>query len=483
MRIRTTARGGQTGSALATALFVALMLAAVLAAVMVVGVSHKGEVSGSLNASQALYLADAGVSESVLQISSNQGGVVPTDIGSPEAPVSVKDGDFWCDITPNADGTYTVRSTGRAARVERSIEATVAPIGGNVFDHAIFAGNSSADATYDLNLGGEGGQADEIIGSVYSGGDIMVAGDASISGDVYASGGISGYTGKTGAHHPEPDIDAMDYESNHDYDVAALFAADGTWQSNALGGSAYELPESSPAHIFRKNPDDRADDIATTAKDDYFLEDPYELVEAFANPAGDIGHGISLSGFTSTPGPDGSDKVYFIDGNLWLHNYMFLAAKFKTDANQKAKVTFVVKGNVYFSDNLLLGDKTADGLAFIAIKDEAYEDSGNIYLGDPVFGTLNEMQAYLYAENDFFDNNLSEDGSSDVRILGNMSAGNHVSIDRDYIAWDGSTQHSKLTIEFDDRISSGTLELPGLPQPSVGVEGFAVVFWREAGRD
>ena len=36
------------------------------------------------------------------------------------------------------------------------------------------------------------------------------------------------------------------------------------------------MKEESAAHIFRKNPSDRATDTVGTPKDDYFLEDPYE---------------------------------------------------------------------------------------------------------------------------------------------------------------------------------------------------------------
>ena len=46
---------------------------------------------------------------------------------------------------------------------------------------------------------------------------------------------------------------------------------------------------------------------------------------------------------------------------------------------EPVKVTFVVKGNIYFSDNILYQDSAQDGVAFVSIKDENVKDSGNIF--------------------------------------------------------------------------------------------------------
>jgi hypothetical protein len=66
-----------------------------------------------------------------------------------------------------------------------------------------------------------------------------------------------------------------------------------------------------------------------------------------------------------------------------------------------------------------------------------------------------------------------------VVVAGNMTAGNHVDINRDYVDEDGDVQHSRLTVEFDDRISTGALVLPGLPETEGGTAGFRIVSWRE----
>jgi hypothetical protein len=360
----------------------------------------------------------------------------------------------------------------------RSIEAVIEPVGGGVFDYAIFAGNRSQDPNYSLELGGEDAQADVVEGNVYSGGSVSISGDASVSGGIDATVAIAGSSGNEGISRSLPNIIGMNYEANHDFNVNALFAS-ATPQSDPLGGTAWQVPESNPAHIFRRNPSDRASSTSGTAKDDYFLEDPYESLDGFTDPSGYDGQKISLSGVDGNPGPSGTNKVYFIDGNLWLHNKELRSLQIYNPAPEGARVTFVVKGNIYFSDNLYIDDPSKSGIAFLAINDPDHTDSGNIYFGDPDFGTLEFMQAFMYAENNFFDNNLDESGSAEVVVAGNMTAGNHVDINRDYVDEDGDVQHSRLTVEFDDRISTGALVLPGLPETEGGTAGFRIVSWRE----
>jgi hypothetical protein len=266
----------------------------------------------------------------------------------------------------------------------------------------------------------------------------------------------------------------MKYETNHDYNVKDLFAK-ATYKSHAdLGGSAYQVEEKNPAHIFRKNPSDRTADTSKTAKDDYFLEDPYETVSTSSSVTASKGTHLTLSGQDGNPGVNGSGKVYYIDGNLWIHNkniYSFTMWNSKADA---VKVTFVVKGNIYFSDNILYQDNEQDGVAFVAINDKSLKDSGNIYFGDPTFGTLEQMDAFMFAENNFYDNNLSASGSAKVTVNGNMTAGNKVEINRD-----AGNQHSKLTVNHDDRISTGELELAGLPTSTDPDQPWVVATWRE----
>jgi len=401
---------------------------------------------------QALYSAQSGISQTMANLS--LGDV--SNLGSKQALEYFSGGGYWVDVTED-DGQFTVVSTGVVKGQSVSIEAIIAASSASIFDSALFAGNDSGDPLYELDLGGSDGQADEIIGDVYSGGDLLLSGDAAISGTAEATGSITGVAGTEGVVYAPPDLASLDFENTADFNALDLFLAEYSYQYDAAGGYAYQVPEDNPAHIFRVNPSDRKSEYLSTEKPDFFLEDPYENVQVDPNQNGNSAYRITLSGGGGDPGPVGNKKVYYIDGNLWLHNKKTYSFKVFTPESAGMQVTFVVKGNIYFSDNLFYNNKNKDAVAFIALKDDTVADSGNIYFGDPEFGTLKEMNAYMYAEGDFHDFNLDASGSTDVLVHGMMSAGNHVNIDRDYMG-----QHTKLTVDFDERVRNGDIELPGL---------------------
>lgn len=471
----------QRGAALITSLVIVTVLTGAAVAILMASVGVTSRTNTTVVRSRALQLAESGISQALANVGTNVpvGAPAATQIGTAAAPRRKGTGSYWADIADQGDGTYLVTATGRASVYRRRIEAVLAPRRG-IFSYAIHAGNSSGDPAYSVELGGTGGQADEVMGDLYSGGNVDIAGDASVSSVIDAAGTVTGATGNMNVFRSSPDIQAMNYPVNSDFDVAALFAAGASPGAYTNSGTALQMPEDSPAHIFRLNPDDRTADTSGTSKDDYFLEDPYVTFEDFTlRESGKGGHTISLSGILGAPGVSGTDAVYFIDGNLWLHNHDFGGIRFGSDASSHARVTFVASGNIYFSDDMELSDATADGVAFIAMKDPSEPDSGNIYFGDPVYGTIRSMEAYMYAENDFFDNNLTGSASGVVSITGTMAAGNQVNIESDYIDASGNPQHSKLEVTGDPRLTTGMLVLPGIPGFGVGTLGHEVVFWRE----
>jgi len=473
--------GSASGSALLPSLIAVVVLAGFSALVFTLSLSHSREVGRAGSELRALYVAEAGLGEALLVVAEavEKAEAVPESHGTPEDPIELQGGSCWASIQDNGDDTYTVVATGLANGSARSIEGVLQHVGNSAFDHAVFAGNTSQDPDYTLRFGGKGTQGDRIEGNIFSAGDIEVTGDAAVKGDVLASGTITGVAGTENATRPLPDIAGMNYESNHDVNVAAAFASQGVWKSNSLGGSAFQLPETEPAHIFRKNPDNRLTEINGTPRDDFFLEDPYMPVTDFTAYNGKEGHTITLSGAPKRPGADGNGLVYFIDGDLWVHNRTFLRLRFLTQDSSGTRVTFIVKGNIHFSDDVLLQDPKKDAVAFIAIKDAEQADTGNIYFGDPRYGTLERMYGYMYAENDFHDVNLDATDSQVVEIFGNMTAGNHVAIQRDYLGKGGKVSHSKLAVHFDDRLSKKNVTLPGIPRVRAGVGGFRIAFWRE----
>jgi hypothetical protein len=251
------------------------------------------------------------------------------------------------------------------------------------------------------------------------------------------------------------------------------------------------LNASDPRHIFVK---DFRTDLATTYgynfdNTNYFFGDPYE------------GANIDKISVSSS----GNKKVYFVDGNLWIEPMGTISTLINSPP-EGTQITIVVKGNIYFSDNLAYDDPNKDGLAFIAMTDgESYTDnngngqydagepilhddgdgvyegpsegSGNIRFGDPNGGPLGDIHGYLYAENNFEDYVLDgPDGTpQEFSVTGMLSAGNQLRINRDF-----SGGHSPMDIMYDPRLQQGLLDLPGLPKRHGGTSGdWVQVGWRE----
>jgi len=444
-----------SGSAAVVALVAITVLVGLCGAMLMIASRSNSEGGVAVNHHQATAVAQAGLDEALQKVVA--GKTDEAAVASEQTPASFGGGTYWVTVE-EGDGVCTVRSYADVRGEQENLEALLTGGSEDIYDHALFAGDTSHDPLYNLKLGGKGVQADQVTGDVYSGANVLVTGTASVNGTIRADGTITGASGETGVTQPIPDLTAMDYANTADFKVASLFTG-ATYKSNALGGKAYQVPETNPAHIFRKNPDDRASDINATTKNDYFLEDPYETMHVDSGSTGADACPITLSGVSGEPGVSGNRKVYYIDGNLWIHNRNVFSFKIDHKEPNGVQVTFVAKGNIYFSDNLFYKNTAEDGVAFIAMKDSKVADSGNIYFGDPVFGTLEQMHAFMYAENNFIDKNLNAAGSAKVTVFGNMTAGNKVDIQRDF-----GTQHSKLTVNYDGRVSSGDLKMPGLPR-------------------
>lgn len=459
---RRTARG----SATVAALMAVVVLLGLTVGILSVTLGSRNERRATETANESLTIADAALSHAIANLLVEEDG----DVGSPDDPLPFSGGTYWASVVENGDETYTVTTFGTSSGVTSSIEAVVRPESLGVFDYALFAGNEDGDPLYTMDFGGEGAQADQVMGDVHSGGDLLVEGDASLQGELSAQGQVIGASGTAGVTQPIPDLAAMDYANTADFDVAELFANDPAlkYKYHPKGGSAWTVPPSNPAHVFRLNPSDRQAECQSTVKDDWFLEDLLG-----SNPKT-----ITLTAPSGEGVPNGNDAVYYIDGNLWLHNLHTLTLQLQHNDDEGVQVTFVVEGNIYFGDDFLYDDVETDGVAFIAMEDPDVADSGNVYFGDPSFGTLSEMHGFIYAQNDFYDNNLDADGSSQVEVYGIMSAGNQVQINRDW-----GDQHSRLTVQYDDRVAEGEVEIPGLPamMTGTGVTSVSVLSWRRVG--
>jgi hypothetical protein len=487
-RLSSTSAARCRGNATVISVIVLFVIGSMAGLVLSVTQRHSAEVRALADQNRAFFVAQAALNDVMAQLES--GSMEAPDegqelsLGTKKAPETVQGGRYWVDVAGSGSSTYTLTAHARAGMQQKTIEVVVELSESNVFHNAIFAGNDSGDPGYSLRLGGKAEQGDEAYGDIYSGGDVLITGQAEVFGIIHALGSVTGKgtnSAQTGQEMVPPDIPSMNYELTSDIKVADEFSTGGAaYKSDSAGGSAWQLPEDNPAHIFRRNPSDRTSETSGTIKDDYFLEDPYETVRPDDDSDGSDAYGISLSGVSGEPGANSNQKVFFIDGNLWLHNYETLSLQFKHSDPNGIQVTFVVKGNIYFADNLFYTDNAKDGVAFVAMKDSAVDDSGNIYFGDPEFGAIEFMSAFMYAENNFLDEDLSE---GRLELFGNMTAGNQVLIKRDHTR-EGqggiNTYHSKLIVDFDERVKNGSLDMPGLPKAhSNGALSLTVLSWRE----
>jgi hypothetical protein len=250
--------------------------------------------------------------------------------------------------------------------------------------------------------------------------------------------------------------------------------------------------------VMVKNPTDRSNECATTSGDDYFLEP--SKVDNFGAQYKDA----------KTPLDLGENRVYYVDGDVWIHSprtYGFLV---------EGKVTVVATGDIHVSDNVKYADSESL-LGLVALG--KYDDSGNlvsggnIYFGDPRFGTLSTASAFMFAADSFLYNTdsvsrSSAEPTSGIEIFGNLNAMNQVSIERDWYTNNGksrpayydsdtgqwvdletkkalsakevsSLRHYQMGITYDDRVRSQETQPPGLPKEKKGTIFGGLKAWQE----
>jgi hypothetical protein len=84
---------------------------------------------------------------------------------------------------------------------------------------------------------------------------VTVTGNALVDGTIRARRRHHRRVGRERRDPARPDIEAMDYPNTADVKVPSCSWVRASEQT--LGGKAYQVPEANPAHIFRKNPNDR----------------------------------------------------------------------------------------------------------------------------------------------------------------------------------------------------------------------------------
>ena len=271
----------------------------------------------------AFYLAEAGLAKMQEKLQKP----FKDDINS-AIEESLETGYFKVELDTSKNPCY-VTATGTSGNINEKVRVQVTFLA-PPFEHAIYAMNSD-ESDWDFQLRGKGnpvssghsgtesGGKDKVNGDIFINGDAYLFEESSVNpapapnpweskGDVGATGDIhvqdsANISGDANPHSEHPDLvdlEAMDYEHNNTHNVAQIF--------DDAGVSSGYLPNGNDLRdVFVKNPSDRTTECATTSGNDYFFE-----------PSGGIVAGTAKDG--STPINVGDNRVYYIDGDLWIHN-------------------------------------------------------------------------------------------------------------------------------------------------------------------
>jgi len=472
-----------------------------------------------LDSTKAFYAAEAGLAELTTRLYNKQfESIVDTSLGQAS---------YQVDLYYDEDPPYAI-STGRAGNKEKRIKVELSFLI-PPYERGVYAGNSDGEE-YMFTLRGQGdpiaiggsgkesGGRDIVNGNIFINGDATLyeesnvnpspmpnpynyAGDVDATGsaDILDSASVSGTVSEGAAPQDHPSLAGMKYEVNNTHNVSEIFADAGVdWGHLPSDNELY--------NVMVKNPTDRSGECASTAGDDYFLE-----------PASVSGGGGQKD--ATTPLHMGDNRIYYIDGDVWVHNKSTFG--FLVDG----KVTIVATGDIHLSDNIKYADSDSLlGLVALGQYDSAGQliSGGNVYFGDPRYGTMYTVSALMFASDSFLYNTDSVTGgaaepTSGFSVYGNLNALNQVSIERDWYTQDvadpnaigearpayfdptvgtdgewkdletgaaltgaeiGSLRHYQMAISYDDRVRTQNTQPPGLPRGKGTIFG-GLKYWEE----
>jgi len=401
-----------------------------------------------LNRTKAFYLAEAGLSELATRLYNKEyENIEETPKGEGSYQVDLY---FDDDVPPYAISTGKVR--GQEKRIRVDISFLAAP-----YEHSIYAGNMGLEEWFFVlrglgnpknvtyhGLKREIGGRDIVNGNIHINGDITLCEESSVNpapmpntfelkGDVDSTGNIfvdptayiSGEARENVSQIDPPDLVSMNYAKINTHNVSKIFTGEDI-------DSGY-LPSDHDLHnVVVKNPPDRADECASTFDvDDYFFE-PESISTGWGSSQKDA----------PTPLKLGNERIYYVDGDVWFHNkstYGFLV---------EGNVTIVATGNIHISDNVkYASNQSVMGLVALGKYDDLNQltSGGNIYFGDPRYGTTYTVSALMFAANDFLYNTDSVSGGTEepltgFSVYGNLTGLNHISIHRDWYTEQGTGQ-------------------------------------------
>jgi hypothetical protein len=484
------------------AILVAVIVVAIIFAIIGFGILTLAEHEAILgridtDKTRAFYLAEAGLAKLSETI---QTPVVLDELDN-VLEGSVEGGSYRVVLDTSQSPCYAI-STGTSGTVQKRIRVQATFLAAP-FENAVYAMNSSG-GSWALQLRGTGnpvasggserGGKDIISGNIVVDGDVFMYEQSrinpapapnkwSLDGDVGATGSINVLNSAviSGSRNPnseEPDpinVVAMDYAHNNTHNVAQIFQAAGV--SSGYLPSGHEL-----RNVFVKNPSDRSAECGTTTGNDYFFEPSTGIV-------------LGTEKTAATPLHAGTDRTYYVDGDVWVHSKDTYG--FKMDG----KVTIIATGDIHISDNIAYAN-TNSVLGLVSLG--KYDGSGtrvsggNIFFGDPRYGTMYTISGLMFAANDFMFNTDSvtrkaEEPTSGFTVNGSFAAMGRVTVERDWYTksstarpahyntatgkWvdsetgtkltsgeKGTLRHYQMIVNYDDRVRSPETCPPGLPR-------------------
>jgi hypothetical protein len=429
------------------------------------------------------------------------------------ANTALGEANYQVDLNMDADPPYAI-STGSMGMEYKLIKAELSFLSPS-YEKALYGGNAAGEQ-WSFELRGQGvpqpwgagevGGRDIVNGNMYVNGDATMYEESNVNpspmgnfnGDIDSTGtanildsaSVSGAVTEGTAVKSHPSLENMNYAVNNTHNVSQIFADAGV-------GSGYLPPGNELYNVMVKNPGDRSGECGTTSGDDYFLE-----------PASVTGGGTQKD--APTPLNMGENRIYYVDGDLWIHNpitYGFLV---------DGQVTIVVTGDIHISDNIKYADsESLLGLVALGEYDSSGQliSGGNIYFGDPRYGTMYTVSGLMFAADSFLYNTDSVTGGTvepetGFSVYGNLNALNQVSIERDWYddgtgnarpahfdpttdQWKdletgaaltateiNSLRHYQMAITYDDRVRTQVTQPPGLPRGKGTIFG-GLINWEE----
>ncbi|MDG1050607.1 MAG: hypothetical protein P8R46_10415 [Planctomycetota bacterium] len=123
MKTRNRPHHQRRGAALLLSLFVVLAVGVISASVSSIQSTMEDQQRFSLDRRSALYIAEAGIAESVFAISQGKSG----ELASEEVPAAFGAGVFWVEAEDRSDGSVQLRCTGQVRSAEFVLQTNIVP--------------------------------------------------------------------------------------------------------------------------------------------------------------------------------------------------------------------------------------------------------------------------------------------------------------------------------------------------------------------